>query len=66
MNLKVNSIYKMDGLSGSTYGISGAFEKQKDNSYNLNLNGSLTIAGETVNANLYGIDKVFYFEIPEL
>ena len=66
MNLKVNSIYKMDGLSGSAYGISGAFEKQKDNSYNLNLNGSLTIAGETVNANLYGIDKVFYFEIPEL
>ena len=66
MNLKVNSIYEVDGLAGSTYGISGALEKQKDNSYNLNLNGSLTLGGETVSANLYGIDKVFYFEIPEL
>lgn len=66
VNMTVNSIYQMDGIAGSNLDLNGAFEKQSDNSYNMNLNGSLSIADQALSASVYCVDRVIYFELPEL
>lgn len=66
VNMTVNSIYRMDGIAGSNLDLNGAFEKQSDNSYNMNLNGSLSIADQALSASVYCVDRVIYFELPEL
>lgn len=64
--MTVNSIYQMDGIAGSNLDLNGAFEKQSDNSYNMNLNGTLSIADQALSASVYCVDRVIYFELPEL
>ena len=66
VDMTVNSIYQMDGIAGSNLDLNGAFEKQSDNSYNMNLNGTLSIADQALSASLYCVDRVIYFELPEL
>ena len=66
VDMTVNSIYQMDGIAGSNLDLNGAFEKQSDNSYNMNLNGTLSIADQALSASVYCVDRVIYFELPEL
>lgn len=62
MSLTINDIYEMDGIEGAAFAADGAFEKDG----NLNLNGSITIADETLSTSIYCIDRVIYYELPEL
>lgn len=62
MSLTINDIHEMDGIEGATFAADGAFEKDG----NLNLNGSITIADETLSTSIYCIDRVIYYELPEL
>ena len=62
MSLTINDIHEMDGIEGAIFAADGAFEKDG----NLNLNGSITIADETLSTSIYCIDRVIYYELPEL
>jgi hypothetical protein len=66
MNFNINSIYELEGIAGSSFTVSSSAEKQEDNSVNSSLSAAITIAGESLSTNVYCIDKVIYYEVPEL
>jgi hypothetical protein len=65
-DIVVNSIYQLEDLSGAGISMDAVIEKKDDDIVNSNISYQLTIADESLGANLYCVDQIIYFEVPEL
>lgn len=66
MSFSVDEIMDMVELNGSNVSLSASAEKNEAGTTDFNLLSQLTIAGKSLDANLYCIQDVLYLEVPEI